>query len=317
MNPTSTDVHVDAALSDLSISYGAQQYVWDQMFPVVPVDKQSDKYYIWNAADFRRDEGAAVMRAPSALANRGGQRLSTDSYYCDNYAWGKPTPKETSRNADAALRQQQKATAYCTEVVNRRIEMQQVTDCFATSKWGTDVTAGSLDYSSNTVVSWATTATSDPIGNVRHYADEIQKATGLRPNSIMLSRTVLSIILDHPDFIDRLTDQKDRIVQLANIAALFEVDRVVVGQASYNSAAEGATATNAWVHGDNALLYYVPSSPGIDVPSAGYTMQWGPRSVLNYEDTPAGKMTDVVEVHEYVDFEITASALGVFFSDIV
>ena len=92
---------------------------------------------------------------------------------------------------------------------------------------------------------------------------------------------------------------------------------MIVGQASYNTAAEKATASNSWVHGKNALLYYVPSSPSIDEPSAMYSFRWGPRSILNYEDTPPGKMSQVVECHDYVDFVLTASTLGRFFSGIV
>ena len=45
-NPTMSDVHIDAALSELSIAYKNKSFIADQVFPLVTVEKQSDKYYV-------------------------------------------------------------------------------------------------------------------------------------------------------------------------------------------------------------------------------------------------------------------------------
>ena len=314
-NPTASDVHIDAALSDLAIAWGSQQYVWDQLAPVVDVPKQSDKYHIFTLDDFRRDE-IPGPRAEKTLAERGEYGLSNDSFYCDDWAWGKSTSKEAKKNADAALNLEQADLRYCLGVVNRRIELQWVSEVFTTSVWDTDIT-GAASVAANQVIYWSTEATSTPIQDVRAQADAIQKATGERPNRLAMGREVLTVLLDHPDIVDRLPVNAIREVMLKHLAALFEVDEIIVGVASYNSAKKGATVSNSFIWGKNALLYYVPSSPSKDVPSALYSFRWGPRSVLNYEDTPAGKMADVIEVHDYVDVKVTASELGVFFSGIV
>ena len=44
--PTPQDVHIDAALSNISIAYKPVGMVADMVFPSVPVDKQSDYYYV-------------------------------------------------------------------------------------------------------------------------------------------------------------------------------------------------------------------------------------------------------------------------------
>ena len=314
-NPTAADVHVDAALTDLAQGYVSQNYIWDQVAPVVTVDKQSDKYFVFDRDDMRRDEIESA-RAPGTVATRGQYELSTDSYYCQDWAWGKQTADETNRNADAALNLQQTDTFYCTDKVNLKIELNLATACFATSIWDTDI-AGGAAVTTDVVIYWSTYATSTPIADVRAQADSIQKETGQRPNRMILGREVLSMLFDHPDFVDRLNVGATREVTLAALAQLFEVDQVVVGGASYNSAAKDATAVGAFAWGKNALLYYVPAAPSKDVPSAMYNFRWGPRSTLLYRDTPAGKMADVVEVHDYVDTKITGSDLGVFFSAII
>lgn len=316
-NPTVSDVHVDAALTQLAIDWGAQQYVWDQFAPVVPVDKQSDKYYIFDKDALRRDE-AVAPRAPGTLAGRGGYKLSTDSYFCTNWAWGKQITDETRQNADPVLRlsMDQKAAGYTTEVVNRRIEIQQASEIFTASVWGTDITGVTSNPSSTQAVQWDR-AESTPIEDIRARADAIQLATGYRPNRLGLGRQVYSKLQDHPDLLDRMSTATTRAMKLALLAELFEVEQVVIGQASYNTAAQEAAASNSFVHGKHALLYYVPNMPAIDVPSAMYSFRWGPRSVLNYRDAPAGVKADVVETHDYVGFKVTSTALGNFFSGII
>ncbi len=313
-NPISKDVHLDAALTDLAINWGPQQYIWDRVAPVVPVDFQSDKYHIWTLTDFRQDETTA-LRAPGTLAERGQYTLSEGSYYCHNYAWGKSIHDEVNRNADAALRLQQQATKYCTEVINRRLEIVQAAAYLSTGAWDSYIVgAAARDTTASPpeVIYWSTYATSTPIIDVRWRADTMQQSTGIRPNKLLMGRRVYSTLLDHPDFIDRLSVNTTRAVNLAILAELFEVDEVIVGQASYD-----ASGTATWVHGNHALLYYAPSGPTIDDASAVYGFQWGPRGVLNYRDSPAGKLSDVIEVHEYIDFRVTSSALGCMFSEII
>jgi len=75
--PTGRDLHIDRLLSNLSIAYlnEPSAYVADRIFPVVPVDKQSDKYAIYRKGDWFRDE--AEKRAPLTESAGGGYELET------------------------------------------------------------------------------------------------------------------------------------------------------------------------------------------------------------------------------------------------
>ena len=55
--PTPGDVHVNTPLTQISIAYLQQQdqFVAAQVCPVIPVAKQSDRYYVYNRGDFFRD----------------------------------------------------------------------------------------------------------------------------------------------------------------------------------------------------------------------------------------------------------------------
>ena len=54
--PTQSQVHVDAILTNISVAYlqRAENFIADKVFPVVPVDKQSDKFFTYDKNDWLR-----------------------------------------------------------------------------------------------------------------------------------------------------------------------------------------------------------------------------------------------------------------------
>ena len=66
--PEVTQVHVDAALTQVSVAYRNPEYIADAVAPAVPVRKQSDKYFVMDA---EREAMRATpdQRAPGAEAS--------------------------------------------------------------------------------------------------------------------------------------------------------------------------------------------------------------------------------------------------------
>ena len=77
--PTSSDVHVDSALSQVSIGYRNGGYIADSIFPLIEVDKQSDKYYVWTKDFWFRNY--VQRRAPGDTYPEGGLELSSVAYF--------------------------------------------------------------------------------------------------------------------------------------------------------------------------------------------------------------------------------------------
>ena len=101
---TSSAVHIDAPLTNLTIAYvqDAAGFIADKVFPRVPVDKKTNKFYIYNRADFNRI-GQVQARAPRTKAPRVGMSLSTDTYSAEIYALSTDFDYETLANEDTAL----------------------------------------------------------------------------------------------------------------------------------------------------------------------------------------------------------------------
>ena len=83
---TPSQVHVDVPLTNLTIAYlqSTTGFVADKIFPNVPVDKLTNRYYKYNRADFNRS-GNVKPLAPRTRPERVGMSLSTDSCACSGH----------------------------------------------------------------------------------------------------------------------------------------------------------------------------------------------------------------------------------------
>src|SRR5437667_1119801 len=89
------DAHLDVPLSNLAIAAfasGTEGYIAGQLFPSVPVDKQSNRYYIIDPDSWLRIPD--TRRAPKTRPNRIEFKVSSDAYFADNYALAGEIAKE-------------------------------------------------------------------------------------------------------------------------------------------------------------------------------------------------------------------------------
>jgi hypothetical protein len=318
--PSQSAVHVDAVLTNISVAYAQQQsaFIAGQVFPTVPVEKQSDLYFTYTKNDWFRDE--AKPRADGQESAGSGYGLSTASYAADVFAFHKDVGPQARANADAPLNPDQDATRFVTQRMLLRREVQWAADYFATGKWATDVTPGTL---------WSDGA-SDPITDVETGKQTILGTTGFEANTLVLGYTVYRYLKHHPDIVDRIPSvisgavPSPRLVTPQLLAALFEVDRVLICKAVKATNVEAETAAYAFVQGKHALLAHVATSPGLLTPSAGYMFVWrglvGSVDGMRINRIPMpwlGIGTERIEGEDAFDAKVVASDLGYFFNSAV
>lgn len=312
--PTQSDLHQDAALSNISVAYvqDADNFIASKVSPVVPVSKQSDKYYIFTKADWFRDE--VEKRADNTESAGSGYNLSTTTYFADVWALHKDIGLQARRNADAAVANlDRSATLFLTQRMLLRQEIEWVSEYFTTSVWDNDVTPTNL---------WSDYTSSDPINDVELGKETILKNTGFEPNTLILGYQVFRQLKHHPDLVDRVKYTSDRVLTEEAIARLFGVDKILVAKAVKNTANEGATASFDFTHGKHALLCFVNPTPGLMEPSAMYTFAWngfndmGLPVSINRLDMPLKKSTRI-EIEAAWDNKVVASDLGYFFNGAV
>lgn len=322
-SPTASQVHVDYALSDLSVAYLQEKPpISDLIFPRVTVDHQSNKYFLWNKGDFMRDN--AQKRAPGTRAAQIKLGLTTDNYFADQYAEEYPVPDEVVANEDAAIQLKQTGTRVITSQIGIRKDRAFAADFCKTGVWGTDITGVAAAPGASQTLQW-NDATSDPATDIQTAMETILNATGDIDGltyKLLIGSSVRASLRNHPDAIDRIkyVEKADVSAVDAIMSAWLGVDTLLVGRRRYTTSIEDQTDTFAAVFGKIALLVAVPDAPGLNVPSAGYTFEWsepgrGPMYVEEYrwEENKEDRIRGIT----YFDQKAVATPLGYFFASII
>lgn len=321
--PHINSVHVDAILTNISVAYmqRSENFIADKVFPVVPVDKKSDKYFKYTKNDWFRDE--AQRRAPGTESAGSGYGLTTDTYSADVWAFHKDVDDQTLANADVPLNPLREAAEFVTMRMLVRRELQFVSDFLTTGVWGTDVAGVAGTPSTGEFKQWSDYANSDPIEDVEAGKAQILANTGMEANTLVLGYDVFRKLRNHPDIVDRIKYTTSQTVTSDMLARMFEVDRVLVAKSVKATNAEGAAEAYGFATGKVACLMHVAQNPGLLTPSAGYIFSWTGvsgglgqtigTSQFRMEHLKASR----VEAEVAFDNKVVSSDLGYFMNTVV
>ncbi len=323
--PTMQNAHIDRALTNISVAYlqDASAFIADKVFPIVPVKRQSDVFYIYDKGDFMRDE-AQVRGAASESAGGDYGVESSDPYYCRKHAFHKDVTPEERANYDEPLDADTDATDFVTQKMLIRREMDWASKFFVPGKWGKEITGVATGATEGQTIQWDQ-ATSTPIEDITGAGVAMAGETGYKPNTLVLSPYAFNALKNHEDILDRIKYTQKGIVTADLLATLFEVDRVFVAWSVVNSAKKGATDAIDFIYGKHALLCYSNPRPALRKPSAGYIFAWtglegsgayGNRIVRLPMDQ-LGLGTERIEGEIAFDTKQICKDMGVFFKDIV
>lgn len=321
--PTSSQVHVDAILTNISVAYlqRAENFIADKVFPIVPVDKQSDKYFTYSKNDWLRDE--AQVRTDGTESVGSGYNITTDTYYADVYAIHKDIGDQTRANADAPINVDREAAEFVTHRLLTRREIQFNNDFMKTGVWSKDITGVAASPTTNQTVQWSDFTNSDPIEDIEAGKAGILSTTGLEANTLVLGYDVFRKLKNHPDLVDRIKYTSSQTITEDMLARMFDIERVLVSKAIKATNAEGATGAYSFTTGKSALLAHVAPAPGLLTPSAGYTFSWtGVSQGLGLTiGTSSFRLESLratrVEAELAFDNKVVSSDLGYFWNSIV
>ncbi len=315
--PTLSDVHVDGPLTNLSVRFTQSNdtFLANKVFPMVRVQHRSDLYYTYDRSFWFRSD--AQLRGPGTESAGSGYEVGTDSFSCDVFAVHKDIDDQLRGNVDAQITLDRDATEFVTQHMLQRREAEYVASFMQLSIWGTDQTGGT-DF-----VVWDDYANADPISDLREGIISMARTTAYKPTDLILGPEVWDKLQDSPDFLDRIKYTQKGIVGTDLLAELLGINKVHIAWAIQNTADEGVTAAYDFHHGKNALFVYVPSSPGLNTVSAGYTFVWsglfgaGENGIRIKRFRLEQIASDRIEAEEAVDQKIVSAELGYFYSGAV
>lgn len=296
------NIHIDVALTNVSVGYQNNAFVGERLFPSVPVVKQSNKYYIfghetWSVHDDIRAAGAQANEIP-------GYAVSTDTYFAQEHALQVPVTDEERQNADAPFDPDRDGAELVTEKVllGREVAMKTLVTTAANYPSGGTVTKSGTGQ-------WNDYVNSNPIGDFRTGVRWVNSQIFRNPNTAVIPYQVMSQLEDHPDFIERIKYSERGILTQEIIAAVLGIETVIVPASGQNTAALGQAATLGYVWGKDVVLAYVPPRAGLRIPAFGYEYTWnyaaGQQQVVDrWRENP--RKSDLIRMQRRYDLKLPA-----------
>lgn len=324
------NVHINRWLTNMAIRYRQEkeEFIALQVFPQIPVENASDDYLVFKREAWLRND--FPVRGMSEEPAYDSYETETAKFSCTERALQHRLDDRITKNADDPVMPDLRATEFLEERALIGMDAEWCSKYFEASEWATswEGTSGTASEAGKTFEQFNKEKT-EPILYFGNRADEMQETTGRRPNIMVLGAKAYTGLRNNKELVERIkyiSQQEPALVGRRAMAAAFEVDKIVVARAIYNSALEGATPLYKFIaQPKSALLAFAPDGPSIDTPSAGYTFAWT-NLVPGVSDATAGVIysgryeaawTNWYAIRAAYDMERTASELGMFFSKVV
>ena len=274
---------VDPILSTVAQGYQNAELVFPALFPIVPVGQRGGKIIQFGREDFRQYNTA---RAPGAATKRLDIGYSGASFALADYSLEGKVPFELMQEANAVpgIDLGRVAVMKVQNVIQLGNEIMAA---------GIATTAGSYQAANKVTLAgtsqWSdqTSGVSNPSKDIQTAIEAVRASVGKRPNTVVIGPKVWAALKTHPLIIDRIKYTGRDSITLDMLANLWDVKRVVVGDAIY----EDASGVIQDVWGKYVVVAFTDVSGIADggLPSYGYTYRLGgyPLVEVPYQDRNA------------------------------
>lgn len=255
------------ALTGIAIAYRNRDMIADQVLPrVTPVATEAFKYFVYSQAQGFTVPDTKVGRRskPNQVEFSAEERDGSTS----DYALDDSIPIKDIQNAPKGIDPRSMSVEYIMGLIalDREVRVARLVFNPATYPTANKVTlSGTSQF---------TDKTSDPIGVISDALDSCL----VRPNTMVIGRPAFSVLARHPQIVSACLRNPGQagIARRQDIADLFELKEIQVGEAFVNNARKGQPAAMSRCWGKHiSLIYKNPqAAPQRDV-TFGMTIPFG------------------------------------------
>ena len=306
------DLHVDSALTNFSVQYQNEAFIWSMLMPMVMVNKMSDVYYKYDKDQRFRipDDKLGAVSMPNEV----GLDVSTEKYSVEGHGLSGYVSKEEEDNADSALAPRLDET----ELINELLELAQ-------EKRVADIVFSAASYPAANKLQLAGESQwggdqDSPLDNVLAGLD----AAFMRPNTIVFGSDAWRKFRTLPEVLDAVRGTvgnapRGGLASNADVASLFEVDKVLVGRGKYTAVKEGqAPGAFSRLWGKHVALLYVKQNPSVRSVHFGATFVEQMKQTFTMFDGKRGtKGSTFIKTAWNSDEKVIANDTGYFIQDVV
>jgi len=301
--PQLGQIHIDTALTSLSIAYLNPSYIAEVVFPAIPVDKRSDKWFVYGKEHLKVYE---ARRAPRSVAQEVDFSLSTSNYSAEERALRQLVTDAEAKLADSPIQLKADAVEFLTDRLKLTLENDVATKLTDTSQ-----------VTQNTALAgttqWSDYTNSVPLTNIATAKKTIRPQIIRPANTFVVPYEVAMVLADHPSIKDLIKYTDPQAIMESGLPANVRGLKVVEAEAVQNTANEGQAATLATIWGKNAIVMYVnPRPTGLRTITTAAIFDapddtTGARgfAARQYRDDP--RKGDVVELSRMYDLQFIAA----------
>ncbi len=239
----------DPVLTGITLAYPQRRMIADMVLPrLTPIMSDKFKWNEWTREDAFTLPDSKVGRKsePTQVEFTGEQKTdTTEDYALDDFIPNGDIAKGMHEGWDPRGR----AVSGLTELILLGREKRTADLVFNAAQY-----AAANKVLLAGVNQWTDKASSSPIQNIQDGLD----AAFVRPNTMTIGRSAWSALITHPTIVTAVgtADKQSGIVRRAQVAELFELDQINVGEAWLNTSKKGQPASYTRLWGGNCLLHW-------------------------------------------------------------
>ena len=317
------EMMVAGPLQDVSIAYRNKDYIADRVFPILDGGDPKAKIYKYSKGVWFRDE--AGIRAPGTRAARSKITMTPVSIATDEYAHASPVTDEDRRFAKSKNTPPMQPDTDAIELTADKIDLKKerrVASLITAGTW-VDENAGGVDAEGL----WSPVgATNTFLADMVTGSKAIRSACGMNPNCLIIDNATYLALKECEAILDKIKYTQRGVLTLDLLAAILDLEEVMVGKAIYSSAEETAagddfTPVNIWeVNAGKGMgfLFYRAKKLGLKVLTSGVQARIAyedgqPRRVTTWRE--AAEHQDVYESAEETDIVQVCADTGYLWND--
>jgi hypothetical protein len=271
-------VHIDAALTNISVAYQNGAYIGTEALSEVKVANRSDSWHTIDEATFF-SEVNDLSDGDIANPDEIDIDRDSDSYQIVDHAdrgWVSDAERD---NADPAIDPEAEVTEVLTNNLLLRHERRSSLLLFTSGNYASGFTGAPANGT------WDDES-SDPVTDIN---DAIDTTLGNDPLVCVMGIEVFRALQRHPDITGAFQFTKEGVMASQEmIKGYFGFSKLLVGAARYNTATKGQTQSLSRIWGKHCAIYRQAPGGGLRKASFAHTITNGSRMVLKARDDMRG-----------------------------
>lgn len=297
-NPTVTQVHINAALTNVMVQLmGGGPFMVNEAWPIIPVKKESDRYFVDIDRGYLNLKGADTFRAPGMVAQNFDYDIESDSYECVEHALKRPVADRIRENADDPLKSDLDAIRKMCHAINLKFEDEFHTAAFTLALYP----AGHIIVAT---APWDNVVTSTPEQDIDLAKLAVAEGSGVAATDMIIPEAIYRELKVHPDVVQYMVAHNQAVnrLQTGQLPQYLYGLRVHVPGVIYDAANPCQDAEIMQLYDDCAVVvFYREANPGTQTATWGAQFRHirngeGPCRVRQWRDEPAEALVNEVSI---------------------